>query len=459
MQISSIIIFITYQLIQLIALPLLPIYLIIRKIKNKPVFGNFQERIGLVPKNEALTVLKSGVSREITSKLYAKTDKSHKHTIWIHAVSVGEILSIQNLIDQIKEKNPNSCCYVTTGTITGKKIAQKNLNADYISFLPYDFLLPMFIAFKRIKPSSLIIVEAETWPNLLFIAKWLNVPMYMINARISKRSEKKYFQLKFLFKNLLKKFKLILTQSKQDTKLFKKLGISEHKIKTLGNIKTLNVFIKKQKLTTDKNTKSEYPILLLGCIHPGELDIYLELYTKLKRDFANLKLIIAPRHFHWKKELITKIKKINCQFYLWEKDSQLESEKKDSIKLTNKIFKTNDTLLICKLGELFDIYKTAGIFFLGGTFVNVGGHNLLEPAVWSKPSIIGPYYQNTKDIADNLEQVNGLIKVKNTEELYSHTKNLLLNNNLRKEMGNNSYNWLKSEAKKIQIIIDDFFII
>ncbi len=438
MILSSILIFTTYQLIQLIALPLLPIYLIIRKIKRKPVFGNLQERIGFVPTNE-----------------------TKKNTIWIHAVSVGEILSIQNLIDQIKEKIPNSCCYVTTGTITGKKIAQKNLNCDYISFLPYDFFIPMFLAFKRIKPSSLIIVEAETWPNLLFIAKWLDIPMYMINARISKRSEKKYFKLKFLFKNLLEKFKLILTQSEHDTKLFQDLGISKQKIKTLGNIKTLNVLIKKnnilkQETDINKNIKSEYPILLLGCIHPGELDIYLELYKKLKVDFTNLKLIIAPRHFHWKKELISKIKKINIPFYLWENESQLQEEKNDSISLTNNFLKTNDILLICKLGELFDIYKTSDIYFLGGTFVPIGGHNLLEPAVWSKPSIIGPYYQNSKDVADKLEQENGLIKVRNKEELYTHTKNLLINDDLRKKMEENSYNWLETEAEKVQIIIDNF---
>ena len=424
MKINSIIIFITYQIIQLIALPLLPIYLIIRKIKRKPVFGDLQERIGLVPIN-----------------------KSNKKTIWIHAVSVGEILSIQNLIDQIKEKKPNSCCYVTTGTITGKKIAQKNLNCDYISFLPYDFLIPMFLAFKRIKPSSLIIVEAETWPNLLFIAKWLDIPMYMINARISKRSEKKYFQLKFLFKNLLEKFKLILTQSEHDTKLFQNLGISKQKIKTLGNIKALNVFIKKnnilkQKTDINKNIKSKYKVLLLGCIHPGELDIYLEVYKKLKVDFTNLKLIIAPRHFHWKKKLIKKINSMQKKpsFYLWESEETFSEE----------TFNVNDILLVCKLGELFDIYKVADIYFLGGTFVPIGGHNLLEPAVWSKPSIIGPYYQNSKDIADKLEKENGLIKVRNKEELYTHTKNLLINDDLRKKMGENSYNWLEKKAFTIE---------
>ena len=109
MQIISISIFCIYQIIQIVALPLLPIYLVIRKLKKKPIFGNIKERLGFIPKNI-----------------------HDKKTIWFHAVSVGEILSIQNLIDQIKEQNPSICCYVTTGTIAGKKIAQNNLNADFI---------------------------------------------------------------------------------------------------------------------------------------------------------------------------------------------------------------------------------------------------------------------------------------------------------------------------------------
>ncbi|MBD3273101.1 hypothetical protein GF385_02005 [Candidatus Dependentiae bacterium] len=426
MQLLSILIFAIYQIIQIILLPLLPIYLLIRKIKNKPAFGNPKERIGLVPKN-----------------------KNIQNTIWIHAVSVGEILSIQNLIDQIKEKNKNICCYVTTGTITGKKIAIKNLNADYISFLPYDFLIPMFLAFKRIKPKSLIIVEAETWPNLIFIARWLKIKTFLINARISKRSEKKYFLFKFLFKNILQKFKLILTQSKKDKDLFTKLDIDKNKIKILGNIKTLNVLAKKNKIKP-ATLINEFPTLLIGSIHAGELDTYLELYKKLKNDFKNLKLIIAPRHFYWKNELIKKIKINKFKFFLWDKENQINKYNSNLIEFVNKIFTTNDVLLVCKLGELFNLYKITDIFFLGGTFVNIGGHNLLEPAVWAKTSIIGPYYQNCKDVADKLEKVGGIIKVKNFIQLYKETSKLLKNRVLKEKRGENSYDWLKQEAFYVQ---------
>lgn len=417
MKMSTIFIFITYQLIQIIILPLFPIYLIIRKIKKKPVFGNFKERIGLIPKN-----------------------KSKKKTIWIHAVSVGEILSIQNLIDQIKKKVPNSICYITTGTITGKKIAKKNLNYDYLTFLPYDFLLPIFVAFNRIKPNRLIIVEAETWPNLIYLAIYLKVPIYMINARISKQSEKKYELLRFLYRSLLKKFSLILTQSKYDTQKFKSLGIKTEII-TAGNIKTLNVLTKKNKIEK-LLIKNKYPTLLLGSIHPGEIDIYINLYKKLKSKIIDLKIIIAPRHFHWKNELIKKIKETNYSFYLWEKNNL-------QINSINNKFKEIDILLVCKLGELFKLYQLADIFYLGGTFIPIGGHNLLEPAVWTKPSVIGPYYSNCSDIAKKLESINGIIKVNNEIELYNKSNELLKNPKSKKRVGINSYNWLKKEAFNI----------
>lgn len=448
MNIKFLFFLIVYQLIQIIVLPLLPIYLLIRKIKKKPVFGSLKERIGFVPKV-----------------------KSEKKVIWIHAVSVGEILSIENLIDKIKKNDSNALCYVTTGTIAGKKIAQKMLKADYISFLPYDFLIPMFIAFKRIKPRYLIIVEAETWPNLIAISNILKVETFAINARISRHSKNKYLKLRFIFKEIFNSFKLILTQTEEDKLNFVRLGVKKNKILILGNIKALNVLKKKDsELTKDKQIKqylqnqeknNQYKVLLAGSIHSEELDLYLNMFKKLKKEIPNLKLIIAPRHFHWKKELIKKVQKKNLGYFLWDKSSEKQINK-NLTKFIYKIFESNDILLVCKLGEMFKLYKYCDIFFLGGTFVPIGGHNLLEPAVWQKPSIIGPYYQNTKNIALELKKENGIIIIKNdlrqpnvdivnnTKKLYFKTKEILRKKELAKQMGINSLNWLKNESTKVE---------
>src|SRR3972149_10015690 len=158
--ISTAIIFIFYQCIQVLGLPFIGMYLLMRKINGKSVFGNVRERFGIVPKIS-----------------------SSKQSIWIHAVSVGEIFALERLITQIKQDVPGVACYVTTGTVNGKKMAREKLGADYVSFLPFDFLIPMFMAFKRIKPKALILVEAEIWPNFLMMAKFQKVPLYLLNAR------------------------------------------------------------------------------------------------------------------------------------------------------------------------------------------------------------------------------------------------------------------------------------
>ncbi|MCF7899162.1 hypothetical protein K9L05_00750 [Candidatus Babeliales bacterium] len=447
-----ILIFIFYQILQILLLPIIIIYLFIRYFKKKSVFGSFKERMGLVTKST-----------------------KNKKIIWLHAVSVGEILSIQNLIKQIKTEIPNSFCYVTTGTITGKNMAQKNLQfADKISFMPFDFLLPMFFAYKRIKPNFIIIIEAEIWPNFIILSKFFKTPIYLLNARISQRSENKYLNLKFLFKSILNIFKLIFVQSEQDQDNFIKLGIKKNKLKILGNIKALNVLEKKNVIKNifSKNIlKKNYNILLAGSIHEGELDIYLDLYKNLKKNFENLKLILAPRHFNWQNILEEKIKKTSFKYFLWDNKSNINTQINSQIDFfkknqnyydqTKNILINHDILLVCKLGELFNLYQFCDIFFLGGTFIPVGGHNLLEPAVWGKVSIVGPYYQNCKDNADNLEFSNALIKTKNSEELLLETQNLLKNKEKKDFMSQNAKNWLIKEAglvrKNLEFLIKQIY--
>lgn len=423
-------IFVLYQLIQILLFPFLIIFILLRKLKRKPIFGSFSERFGVVPKSP-----------------------KNKKIIWVHAVSVGEVLSVQSTIAKIKKEIPNVFCYLTVGTLTGKEIAKKKQIADIVSFIPYDFLPTMLISFKRIKPNEIIIVEAETWPNLLILAKFKKIPTYIINARISKRSKPKYQKLKFIFKTLFNLCEKIYTQSKKDTVEFEKLGVTKERLITLGNIKTPNVIEKhllqekhKNKMLF-KNINFKHPTLLIGSIHPGELDIYINLFKKLKEQLKDLKLILAPRHFHWKKELLEKLSKSNISSVSWEDNSE-------NITIIEKL-KNLDALVILKLGELFNLYPLCNIFFLGGTFVPVGGHNLVEPAVWNKVSIIGPYYFNCKVIADDLEKNNGLIKVKNENELFIQTKNLLENKKYI-DMGKNARQWLESEVKEINKKLDKF---
>jgi len=440
--------FLAYQVFTLVMLPVLLCFLVFRKVKNKPIFGSFTQRIGLVPKL-----------------------KDNSKSIWIHAVSVGEMLSIEYFIDMLQKElgHKNITCYVTTGTLAGKKIAEKNIRADYISFMPYDFLFSMLLAFRRIKPCAIIAVEAETWPNFLMLARYKKIPVYLLNARISTRSYKKLSRLKVIFSKLFSVYTHIFTQSVRDKKLFEQFGISHEKLSVLGNIKAFNVVKKKDALVssltgnirdiTTYKQKSPYKILLVGSVHPGELDYYLKLYTKIKREFSHVKIILAPRHFHWKQELQEKIIEAGFsreEYFMWHEHTEEKQNTSQHTldKLTHDILPKNDIILVCTIGKLFALCSIADIFYLGGTFVPIGGHNLLEPAIWGTPMIIGPHYQNTKVIAAALEASGALKKAHNSNKLFAYTYDMLKKHEAISLMGQKAHEWAQQEAASVTKNID-----
>lgn len=418
------IIFLIYNFFQILIVPFFSFYLLYRWVAGKIVFGLFKERMGWiqrVPKG--------------------------KRVVWIHAVSVGEVLSVQYFIQELKFEIPNSIIYLTVGTSAGRQIANKKTQADFVSFLPYDFLPCMLFAFWRIHPSLIFIVEAEIWPNFLTLSSWFGIEKYSINARVSRRSFRRYQVLKFFFSPLFNSFEKIFTQSRQDKERFITLGVDPDKIKILGDIKTFNVVQKYDSCKkVNKQGSLNFQVLLVGSIHPGEFDFYSELFQKLKAEYLNLKMILVPRHFYWQNELEEKIKQLGLKYFLWrDQDNFFNANDSEII----KFFQSHDILVVCRMGELFNLYKFASIFFLGGTFVNVGGHNLLEPSVWAKPCIIGPYHQNTQVVADEIQAVGGLIKVKRFEQLLDETKKLLADYNLALQMGQKNCEWVIKQAKDV----------
>ena len=422
----------------------------------------------------------------------------------------------------------NTIVYLTVGTLTGKKIAEEKLNADYVSYLPFDFLPTMLLAYNRIKPTSLIIVEADFWPNLIMLSKLKKIPAYVINARMKKKSAKKYMRIKFFFKPLLNIFKTIFVQSEFDKTMFEKLiwrkgggtvpfalkkreyakkqyekllGHSTGRtaggadIRVLGDLKAYNVLKKyeaahscnrSQSLDTSPfakasgdtrddppnpqqhNSKNNFT-LLVGSLHPGELDVYLNLFKHLTKKYSekNLKLILAPRHFHWKNELIRKVKDSGYKIdVLDENNSYNRSRSLDTSPFAKASGDTRDDppdfcsphsaeiVLILTLGTLFDLYKEADIYFLGGTFVPIGGHNLLEPAVWEITTIVGPYHENCHVIVDELKKCNGILVAKDYQDLTLKTEKIIKNKS--DNFGPNARNWLIQEAGKVKRELGSF---
>lgn len=434
--------FIVFQMFQWILFPFFLPYLMVKHIAAQTNLSDVQELSGFVP--------------------YA--DHSKK-IVWFHALSAGEVLSIQYVVDELKKENPDTLCYLTAGTEEGKRVARKHLNVDYVSLLPYDSLPTMLLAFNRINPTALVVLEHEVWPNMVMLSKLKEIPLFLLNAQMTPTSEKTWLRLKPLYSTLFSGFDHIFAQSEQDKNAFvEKLDINPEKIEPIGNIKAFNVKEKKdifvQNLTRDlQEYKSEdHIVLMIGSVHQGELDPYLELFSKLKKEFPTLKLILAPRYFSWKEELLEKVKVTNFKYFMWDNQSEALNNSIDLLAdVSHDILTHNDILLVCTMGKMFSLYALVDLYFLGGTFVPVGGHNLLEPAVWGNPIIIGPHHQNTKDIADQLENRRALIKVSDTHDLLHNTHNLLVNQKIRKEMGLRAQEWLEHESKMVKKKLEPLF--
>lgn len=424
---SLFIIFVLYQGAQLLGAPLIFMYLLFRKFYQKKNSVFTWQRFGVVP-----------------------IAPSNKKVIWLHAVSVGETLSLEYFIRLIKKEIPDSICYLTVGTDAAKTLAFKNVSADFISFIPYDFFPCMLLAYHRIKPHALIIVEAEIWPNLLMLADMRTTKIYGLNARVNDRSQKNIFLLRHFFTTLFNCFDAIFVQSSTHKQKFQALNIPKEKLIVLGNIKAYNVAIKKTECESTLEKKTfDNKVLLAGSIHPGELSYYIEMFTKLKPIYPDLKLILAPRHFTWKAELEKKLSDQKLNFFMWDKKNSLPTNQTLNQQLAS-IFEHHDVLVVCVLGELFKLYAYANIFFLGGTFVPVGGHNLLEPAVWGVPILIGPMHWHCKEHADALEQIKALIKVNDRSSLITQTDKLLAHIEQMNLMGQTASTWLSSEATLVE---------
>ena len=420
-----------YCFLQIHLAPFIVLFIFIMQQK-RDVVGCFKHRIGFVPKT-----------------------MPQKPTIWIHAVSVGEVAAIQELTAQIKKRIPDVCCYVTVGTTGGFKTAKQNPHADIVSYIPYDFVPSMLLAYHRIKPKAIIVVESELWPALLMPAKLFKIPLYLINARISPRPRNLLFTFEPIARLFFSCFSSILTQTENDKKRLDTLDL-QIQIATTGNIKSLNSLVKKEivekKLTKeDFALKEKYQILFVGCMHPGEDTVYLDLFSQLKKQHPHMKLILAPRHFAWQKQLEENVKNKNLSYTLWTDQQQLPQTQNNTLaEKLDTVFEKSDLLLVCKLGELFALYPYTTLYFLGGTFVPVGGHNLLDPLAWKLPTIIGPYHHNSKILVGQLLQTKGVCLVPSEDDLYNTVHELIKNHKQAEQLGESGFTLIEKEARSVQ---------
>ena len=349
---------------------------------------------------------------------------SRQKPLWLHAVSVGEVMAARPLIELLRERFPSRKLVISTVTSTGNKVAKSLAKVDdLIIYLPFDisFITRAFV--KRINPCYFIAMETEIWPNLISALHSHGVPIFLVNGRISTGSFKGYKIGRFFLEPILEKIDLFCMQTQSDADRIIFLGAPQERVRVIGNTKFDAVKIETDKsLLARLSIEQSDKVLVLGSTHEGEEEMLFSHYKKLKEEFPFLKLVIAPRHV----ERAEKIEKLILSFGM----------KPVRVSLIKGTPDTKESIFILDtIGQLASIYSIADIVFVGGSLVKKGGHNIIEPAIFSKPIIFGPFMSNFADIADLFLNDNAAIKINSPEEFYFKVKELLQDSNRSKELG------------------------
>lgn len=363
-----------------------------------------------------------------------------KKNIWVHAVSVGEVMALLPLIKEIREKHPDYRVVITTVTETGSIAAKKIKRSDEIVvFLPFDITFIIKKVIRYIMPAALIIVETELWPNLIREIARSRVKIFLVNGRISDNSLSRYRLIKPLLKNLLAKIDLLFMQTEDQKIRIISLGADPSRVTAPGNMKFDAIFSEdmfkqdeeKIRLSLGLDTRDE--LFIAGSTHPGEEEIILSSYLEVKEKFASLRLLIAPRHIKRIKELQKLIIDYGLNPLLMSRLSVISS------KISGR-----DILILDTIGLLRSLYSVAEIAFVGGSLVKRGGQNMIEPATFAKPLLLGPYTYNFRDIVEIFLEENAAIVVKDTQTLTESLRALLSDAALRDSLGKSAQRVVRS---------------
>lgn len=323
-----------------------------------------------------------------------------KDVIWVHTVSVGEAEAFFPLARQLQRQHPDAKLLITTTTPTGSARVKAVMNDSVIHvYLPYDLPDAVNRFIQCFKPKLAIIMETEIWPNLFSSCGKNNIPLYIINARLSEKSSLKYQKISSLITPALANVKLIATQTQDDANNFIAAGAIKEKVKTLGNIKfdiEVPTELIKQGLQLKTELFGNRFVWLCASTHKNEETVLLQIYQALKHRIPNLLLIIAPRQAH----RFSIVKKLAEQH-------PLNIVTRTSREACNE---STDVYLADTIGELKMLYAASDVTFVGGSLVPKGGHNILEAAAVGVPVLFGPYMINFKEIAEEILKQDAAIQ-------------------------------------------------
>ena len=320
--------------------------------------------------------------------------------IWIHAVSVGEVIAISGLVHTLRASVPHYRIVVSTTTRTGQQVARERFGAENVFYYPLDFATAVRPYLRKLRPQLFVLAETEFWPRMLYECRRAGIPVAVVNARISDRSYPRYLRLKAVWKRILSGLAIVLAQTREDAARLRAIGVPADRVKLGGNLKydvranPASAVVESIRTALPHGAK----LLVCGSTLEGEEQLLLDARPLLMAEHPELRMVLAPRHPERFGAVAALLDRSGIR---WSRRSEWESP-------TQPDFEPGSILLLDSIGELAAVYSLASVAFIGGSLVAAGGHNPLEPAQFGVPILMGPHHENFREIVEKLKALQAI---------------------------------------------------
>jgi 3-deoxy-D-manno-octulosonic-acid transferase len=403
-----------YSILLLVALVVSAPWWLLEMLRHGKYRAGLGERLGKVP--------------------HRLLDPEAASTIWIHAVSVGEVLAISRVIGELKAQLPGWRIVISTTTDTGQKLARERFGENSVFYLPIDLPFAVRAYLRALRPKLLVLAESEFWPNLLHWARLSGAPVAVVNARVSDRSLPRYLRFRRPLRRIMQDVQLFLAQSEEDARRLVEMGAPAERVQVSGNLKfEVKPPVKPPIATAFAATKSQgsTTLLVAGSTLDGEESMLVEMFREVLSRHPEAVLVMAPRHPE-RFDVVASLLESSGMRY------QKRSQWKEGSAIAAGVF------LLDSIGELASLYEFADVAFVGGSLVPGGGHNVLEAAQFGTPILVGPYTENFRDIIDVFRDADAL-RVISPQSLTATVLQLLEKPEQRAALGHRALEVMRSQ--------------
>ena len=382
--------YLLYSLVTLVVLLALAPYFAYQALRHNKYFGSLKQRLGYLP---------------VSLNLDAEA------SIWVHAVSVGEVLAARLVISELRRQYPDLRIFLSTTTRTGQELARRQIgDSDGVFYFPFDWNFSVRRTLDVVKPRLFVMIETEIWPNLLRECRRRGIKTMLVNGRISYRSFPRYRLVKPMFRRVLGDIDAFCVQGEEIARRLVQLGAPRDRITITGSLKFDSVEFPtalprgRQRVLRFFRMSSNRQVLVAGSTMKGEEQAVIRAFNRLRARGGNPLLVVAPRHPE-RFEEVERLCRQEGLATIRRTDLPIDAEPRE------------DAVVLDTIGELAQLYQIATVVFVGGSLVEAGGHNILEPALHGKPIVFGPHMDNFAEIAETFLANDAAIQVPSAHDL------------------------------------------